>query len=606
MADRVGVSSCLRGCPTHVKTTSTCAFSYDCLMLWRAHMPDPYCIGKLCLVPLDPASPRVFTFPDFLAGFAVVVLAWTIADVRYRFRVATAPVPLFRITFAVVASVGTLTLFTDLWRSHAWWVPHGSLLTPAGWQVLLAGSFLLTLLSWGWFAFIHPPRYGSANAHRYAVELYKMVLKGNPVELAVIADELARSATALIRHATDGRVLQRQRIRQRFAPIRDTDRQKIAPREVTAYANDILLLIGDRRFSRVVVDASPGTALALFHAIAATKKYGVQIQAFARNLVSEAIANKNSFLFQEAEGYETGLLGFQKPLSHAVFSNHEMVSTIGTLFDPDFRERTNWDSTQWAAYLRAALITLRGYVDEATWNQSPVLSSVLSDLEHSHWDLHHLNGMSDVVWNHDVTDRLRVTLSFIRDSTELLDAQPFPLGFRLRSRDHLMRSSIFDDFAHAIFEVIFCAAAVRSPRDLCWQVQHNMVWSKLFNFRRLEGPAGRLIKFKVRRLLYNEISDMKRFPNFKGAKILSFCLNVMGLELRTENHSRDSQALQKAVLSWTKKNWIWLHSHNPRLAEASLVEGLSYDSEARQLVRTYPVDGLRREPSYVRLDLEHP
>ena len=569
-------------------------------------MSDPYCIGKLCFIPLQPESPRLFTFPDFLAGFALVVLAWTIADVRYRFRVATAPIPLLRITFAIVASVGTLTLLTDLWRSHGWWVPHGSLLTPAGWQVLLAGSLLLTLLSWAWFAFIHPPRYGPTNARPYAFALYRMVLKGNPADLAVAADELARSATPLIRHATDRRVLQQQRIRQRLAGIPDADQQNYAPTKVTAYADDILLLIGDRRFSRVVVDASPGTALAIFHAIAETKKYGVQVQAFAKNLVSEAIANKNSFLFQEAEGYETGLLGFQKPLSHALFSNHEMVSNIGTLFNPDFRERASWDSTQWAAYLRAALITLRGYVDEATWNQSPVLSSVLSDIEHSHWDLRKLDGMSDVAWNHDVTDRLRVTLRFIRDSTQLLDTQPFPTGFRLRSRDNLMRSNIFDDLAHAICELVFCAAAVRSPMDLCWQVQHNMVWSELFNFRRLDTPAGRLIRFKVRRLLYNEIADMKRFPNFKGAKILGFCLNVMGLELRTEDLRRDSYALQRAVLSWTKKNWIWLHSHNPRIAEASLVDGLTYDSGAHQLVRMYPVHGLRREPSYVRLDLQTP
>ncbi|WP_268894737.1 hypothetical protein [Hydrogenophaga sp. BPS33] len=35
----------------------------------------------------------------------------------------------------------------------------------------------------------------------------------------------------------------------------------------------------------------------------------------------------------------------------------------------------------------------------------------------------------------------------------------------------------------------------------------------------LDGPAGKVVKFKVRRLLYDEIADMKRFPNVKGAKI---------------------------------------------------------------------------------------
>ncbi len=570
-------------------------------------MPDNYCIGKLCFVPLDPTSPHLFTFSDFLAGFALVVLTWTIADVRYRFRVATAPIPLLRITFAVVAGVGVLTLLTDLWRSHAWLVPQGSLLTPAGWQALLAGSFLLTFLSWAWFAFIHPPRYGPANARRYATVLYRAILKGNPSELALVADELALSAAALIRYATDRRELQQQSFRNRLTAGADKpEEEDYNPRKVTAYANDILLLIGDRRFCRVIVDASPGTALAMFLSIARAKKHGVPVQTFAKNIVSEAIMNKNSFLFHEAEGYETGLMGYQKPLSQAMFANHTMVRSIGTLLNIDYREHQSWESAQWAAYCRTVLMTLRDYVDEATWNYSPVLSSAFSNVKYAVIDLYQLDGMADRAWNQDVTQRLQVAVDFIEDATKLLDTHGIPPPLPLRVRRPLMTTSIFDDVAELVVEIVFSAAAVRSPADLCWWIQHNLLWHKLFNFGNLDSPAGRVLKFKVRRLLYNDISEMKRFPNYKGAKILGFCLNVMGLTLRTEDRNRDSLALQKAVLSWTRKNWVWLHSYNPRVAQASLVDGLSYDSEKYQLVKTYPAQGLRQEPSYVYLDLDRP
>ncbi|MFS6545874.1 hypothetical protein WHJ71_14650, partial [Staphylococcus aureus] len=89
-----------------------------------------------------------------------------------------------------------------------------------------------------------------------------------------------------------------------------------------------------------------------------------------------------------------------------------------------------------------------------------------------------------------------------------------------------------------------------------------MVWGELFNFNYLDGAAGRVVKFKVRRLLYNEIADMKRFPNFKGAKILGFCLNVMGLKLKEGDYDEDSRALHKAVLAWTNKHYDWLHAYN--------------------------------------------
>lgn len=126
------------------------------------------CIAAVCFIPLDATAPKFFGFSEFLAGLALMVLAWTIADVRYRFRVRTAPIPLQGITFAVVAGVGVLTLLTDLWRAEQWLVPQGNLLTPASWQALLGGSFLLTFLTWTWFAFIRPPTYGRYNAERFA------------------------------------------------------------------------------------------------------------------------------------------------------------------------------------------------------------------------------------------------------------------------------------------------------------------------------------------------------------------------------------------------------------------------------------------------------
>ncbi len=227
-----------------------------------------------------------------------MVLAWTIADIRYRFRIRTAPLPLQEITFAVVAAVGILTLLTDLWRAQEWPVPEGHILTPASWQALLGAVLLLTFLAWAWFAFIRPPTYGRMNAGRYARILYRAILRGSPAELAEIADEFAYSARSLIYYATDREV--RRKVRDG-----DRDDQNDPPKElarVTRFANDILLLIADKRFCRAIVSASPGTAWALFYEIGKTKKYRVQVQTFAKNIVNEALVNKDSFLFHETEG----------------------------------------------------------------------------------------------------------------------------------------------------------------------------------------------------------------------------------------------------------------------------------------------------------------
>ena len=601
-------------------------------------MSDNFCIGNVCFVPLDPNSPQLFTFSNFLAGYALVVLAWTIADTRYRFRVATAPIPLTSITFFVVVVVGTLALLTDLWRSQGWVVPKGSLLTPAGWQAILAGSFLMTSLSWAWFAFIRPPRYGTVNARRYAAALYDAILRSNTSDLAVIADELGRSAAPLIQHATDHRDTQLRPVGGGNAD----DQARYNPTRVTAYADSILLLIADRRFCRAIVDGvtngcpsgssrhhlrirtwvtasnhrritaphtrtfNHGAALAIFENVARTKKYGVSVKAFGRNVVSEAILNENSFLYHEADGYDTGLLGYHKPVSQAMFSSHAMAAAVGTLLDPDFRERERWVSSQWNAYCRAILMTLRDYADKAVRSRSSVFSTAFSNIEDSVRDLYQLDGMTDKAWNQDVTQRLRVAVDFIEEAAKLFDESGVAAGRPSPKWGQRKRLTIFDDVAYLIFEVVFSAASVRSPRDLCWTIQHNMVWGELFNFGHLDGSASRGVKCRVRRLIYDEVSRMTNFPNFKGAKILGFCLNVMGLAVKEDRYTRDSVALQKALLSWTRKHWVWLHSYNERVAAATLVDGMSYDPEKYRLVRTYPAQGLRREPHHVYLNLDHP
>jgi len=68
------------------------------------------CAIRVSFVPLEATATRFFGFSEFLTGLALMVLAWTIADVRYRFRIQCAPIPLQRLTFTAVATIGTLTL----------------------------------------------------------------------------------------------------------------------------------------------------------------------------------------------------------------------------------------------------------------------------------------------------------------------------------------------------------------------------------------------------------------------------------------------------------------------------------------------------------------
>jgi hypothetical protein len=541
-------------------------------------------LWNIRLIPFDPSSPRLFGFAEFLAGLALMVVAWTVAGVRYRFRLRTAPLPLIGITFAIMSVVGVLTLLTDLWRAQAWPVPEGNLLTPATWQAILGFLSLVTFLSWAWFGFIRPSRFGRVNARRYALTLYRAIAFGSPSELSTIATEFTRSVRPIVRYATEKRI--------RHGEENDKPPEKVPV--LAQYANDMLRLIGDKRFCHAIVESSPGTAGAVFQEMADAAKYRIPVGPFARNVVSEALAHKNSFLFHEVEGYESGLIGAVKPLSRAMFSNFRLVESVGTLLDPD---ADKWDATQWGAYCRVVLIAFRDYAAKDFWSHSFTLYRAKERIERAASDLYRLNGSATAGWEEDAYARLRIVVDFIVEAVEVLDQIGVPKGVKLRVREHRTSAATFyDHLAKMMFEVIFSASQVRSPSDLSWSVQHNAVWSEFFSFAKLTGAAGKMIKFKLRRLLYDEIVQMKDFPNYKGAKILAFCLNVMGLRIHEKNSLNvDSLALQKAVLSWTRKNFARLHTYNSRVMLAGFVENMSYNEAAQQIVKEY-VAGLDREP----------
>ena len=149
--------------------------------------------------------------------------------------------------------------------------------------------------------------------------------------------------------------------------------------------------------------------------------------------------------------------------------------------------------------------------------------------------------------------------------------------------------------AKLIFEAIFAASTVSSPVWTAWGVQNNTVWGPIFDFGR--STTHKIIAFKVRRLVYDEIKKMDRFANFRGARFLGFCLNVLGLKL-TDRHRgfrREFYPLQAAAVGWAKANYKTLLAEHPEVAEACLQGSISYDEDNHRFVQTYS-DRTEMEP----------
>lgn len=558
-----------------------------------------FCFSPISTSPAD----KIFGFSEFLTAVALMTVIYAVTDVRYKFRIAVTAIPLYSLTFYLTAIIGFLTLMTEVWITNSWWVPKTSWwFTSATWQAILGLLFLSTILTWMYWAFISPPVFGQRNAHRFARELYKYILRGNDEELKVIANELVRSVRPLIRYSKRlpsrslGKDLSQNNVRMQ-ASIED-------------YAHDLLLLIANRKFCRQIVAASPVTVQAFFEEMVNENKYDIPIGPFVRNISCEAIAQKGSFLYVEAEGYSSGLQGYLQLVSLAVYGNYQLVKALEKNYASPlhihYEERWEWDAKQWEAYCRATLFTLKDFLkNECNWHDAYALKHSFENIENAYSDLYKLNGMSEV-YNSDICKRLCVAVKFIKDAIDLINEQNNLPNPQCRVRGKNYPKDIYDHLAILILDICFATSKVKSPPETCWLIHHNIVWSAFFGIGDLGGEASKIVRFKVRRLLYDEIAQLAELPNYKGAGVLGFCLQVLGLktDLNKNQYQREVYALAKATHSWTRKNYLHMRQKYPDVAESALIGSLSFDKDNNRLVKTYR-KGLNQEApkDYLYLDL---
>jgi hypothetical protein len=325
------------------------------LLLWCCGLEiqglPKHCVREIlgvCFVTPAPPETPIFGFAQFITAFSFLALVYTVSDVRYKFRIAAAPIPIVGATYVLSGLIGVGTLLTSAWFALQWPVPD-FLSNQVLWQAAFAMIFFGLAMTWVWYAFLGRTRYTRRNYKRFAQALYFYILKGSETELPIIAAELQRYGASIVRLSDEGG-------RGRPAP-----RKPRAP-GAAEYAHDIILLIANRKFCRHIVASSPSTAIVFFQSMTDLKKYYLPISQFAVNISNEALTNKDSILYHEDEGYHSGLLGYVKPFSKSLYGDFELVESLASFdkspLDIDYRLPWSWDAKQAEAYCRATLITL--------------------------------------------------------------------------------------------------------------------------------------------------------------------------------------------------------------------------------------------------------
>jgi hypothetical protein len=412
----------------------------------------------------------------------------------------------------------------------------------------------------------------------------------------VLADELGRSAHALVEECPD---LPEDAEMRHLAFTRATEAQQ--------HATHVLGLIANRKFCRAIVVDAPTTAIFLFDSASRQRKYRVPMATFAKNVSSEAIANTDSNLYHETEPFDAGLLGQMKPFSEAIYGDFWLVEGLGRSFgsplDIDYQIQRAWTAVHWAAYARVTLIVLRSYIRTTGGHQhSFALSRALHDLRFAYSDFYKLGeGEQAKLFETDQFKRFEVAVDWVSEAMRVLSEEASTPAQKMRRRHHA-HIDIYDQLVDLMFDIVCAAATIKQKSFSTWHIQYSSTWTHLFGDVESTDRVHKVIQFKLRRKIYDSVSELSSHTNFQSASVLGLCLCVCGLYDGPQT-PRSYRPLARALKRWTQREYPKLRQRDLGLANAVLFGSISFDERRHALVKTYEAIG-SKEPAQTLLPLD--
>lgn len=546
---------------------------YDCL----------YTVMSICLQAARPtSSPTVFGVGEFLTAVAIFAAAYSMSDYRYKFRISIAWISLPVAFFLATAFVGVALITIAIWFEAEMPIPR-ALNNPRYFEASFALIFFLLLTTWIYVGFVKPPRFSRRNAERFAQRVFQGIADGIESELAAVVHEVGRSAPEIVREARK-RVRQRNVLRGGFTSL---------PPKSAEIANQILSLIGDRRFCRFVARQAPWVAAEIFRSIGSERLLNLPVQQFSQNVAAELFADENSAIHHEDDGFRSGLIGHMKPVSTSLFGNSRLVDELaraaGSPLSPLWFETRSWSPRSWQTYNKAVLVYLEDRLKRHDWLHEPgALYDICNGYEYSLIDTYKINGLSEAYGQSIEYQRLTSTVDFIDGALKLLERKGLHADRKSTLHEgHILRDDLFDLLAHVAFELIASAGRVNTPEFRSWGVHYVAVWSRVMN-RGSDTLTNATFRSRLQQLIWHEIRHMEKLPNYKGAGVILVCLNTMGLRMdHAVNKPKETRALKRALLAWVRQHYLTIVAEYPNVARACTGGGITFDGDKQALVKTY-------------------
>lgn len=274
-----------------------------------------------------------------------------------------------------------------------------------------------------------------------------------------------------------------------------------------------------------------------------------------------------------------GYTGKVKPITRSIFRNwHKLEAYEGGCeapLDLDYPHAHSWDTDTWMVYLGMAREYIRGLVASKDGNpDARGMFYALKTTESAYEQIGDLRKYENTFDPYNPYRHASAANDFLKDPVKIFDETGERMCFRRRDR-YFFGNGLSSETANLLFEAIFSVSDVNTKEFRMWDVQHNLVWSPIEGSEVRDTEIMKMVRRKLRRMIWTEVLRMDEFPNYKGARYIRFCLNVLGFYdekvHRRDMLDREAWTLARVVSGWVARNYRSVAESHPPVAEVMFV-----------------------------------
>ena len=496
-----------------------------------------------------------FSFTSYLTGLAFLIMAWTTMEYKYHLRLYMSWLSRTAM-FIAVAFLGILVLASDFVIAQKYPIPC----TPCVqhfWQLLLAGMFLLLTLYWLGVCFLFPPKFNRRNCQKFENELVIALEYGQDEIIQGVIDFFGRSIRNVVKAAPERMIAKK--------PLT----------KIESSTMNILNLMGNDYFCKVIVRSNPGVVIALFREMIRQNKYDIGLNFFAGNFITQALLDENSFIYRETR-LMNGALSWDKPFLTEIYSNVTLVQKIPDLLKPDYSLTSSWNHKQVHAYAEVLLIALCAALKEGCYNPFRY-HRYFEILEGSARRIYHINGMGCEYYhdeNHLVYDAV---IRFYEQLVQSVAVMDKIVGIHQKYEDDIAKKDITDIIADSIVELMFATSALKTPQETSRSVRRFGFWDVLEE--KSKTAYYEMLVKKVCRALYKTFEEN---IGVEGIDVLIFCLDSYGLK-RIKYPSKYICLINRFVIFYARHHLLNMYKKASKHKTLKFPDGITIDVDRKQL-----------------------